>query len=78
MLFALFLCDFEKLCVKLPVEFFQYMIHQPGEMWIHDVLLYDYRSDGMKSYLLQMNRKTNPVACFIESDLFPEMKPHAS
>ncbi|MDE6913758.1 MAG: hypothetical protein K2P35_08700 [Lachnospiraceae bacterium] len=55
--------------------FFQYMIHQPGEMWIHDVLLYDYRSDGMKSYLLQMNRKTNPVACFIESDLFPEMKP---
>lgn len=55
--------------------FFQYMIHQPGEMWIHDVLLYDYRSDGVKSYLLQMNRKTNPVACFIESNLFPEMKP---
>lgn len=55
--------------------FFQYMIHQPGEMWIHDVLLYDYRSDGVKSYLLQMNRKTNPVACFIESELFPEMKP---
>ena len=55
--------------------FFQYMIHQPQEMWIHDVLLYDYRSDGVKSYLLQMNRKTNPVACFIESDLFPEMKP---
>lgn len=55
--------------------FFQYMIHQPEEMWIHDVLLYDYRSDGVKSYLLQMNRKTNPVACFIESDLFPEMKP---
>ena len=55
--------------------FFQYMIHQPSEMWIHDVLLYDYRSDGVKSYLLQMNRKTNPVACFIESELFPEMKP---
>ncbi len=54
--------------------FFQYMIHQPEEMWIHDVLLYDYRSDGVKSYLLQMNRKTNPVACFIESELFPEMK----
>lgn len=55
--------------------FFQYMIHQPSEMWIHDVLLYDYRSDGVKSYLLKMNRKTNPVACFIESELFPEMKP---
>ncbi len=55
--------------------FFQYMIHQPQEMWIHDVLLYDYRRDGIKSYLLQMNRKTNPVACFIETNLFPEMKP---
>ena len=54
---------------------FQYMIHQPQEMWIHDVLLYDYRSDGIKSYLLQMNRKTNPVACFIETSMFPEMKP---
>ncbi|MDE7266439.1 MAG: hypothetical protein K2N89_03130 [Lachnospiraceae bacterium] len=54
--------------------FFQYIIHQPGEMWIHDVLLYDYRADGMKSYLLQMNRKTNPVACFIESASFPQMK----
>lgn len=55
--------------------FFQYMIHQPEEMWIHDVLLYDYRTDGVKSYLLQMNRKTNPVACFIESELFAQMKP---
>lgn len=55
--------------------FFQYMLHQPQEMWIHDVLLYDYRSDGIKSYLLQMNRKTNPVACFIVTSMFPEMKP---
>ncbi|MBD5471153.1 MAG: hypothetical protein HDR19_08605 [Lachnospiraceae bacterium] len=54
--------------------FFQYIIHQPSEMWIHDVLLYDYRADGMKSYLLQMNRKTNPVACFIESASFSQMK----
>lgn len=54
--------------------FFQYIIHQPSEMWIHDVLLYDYRADGVKSYLLQMNRKTNPVACFIESSSFSRMK----
>ncbi|MCD8038692.1 MAG: DUF5716 family protein [Lachnospiraceae bacterium] len=54
--------------------FFQYMIHQPEEMWIHDVLLYDYRSDGVRSYVLQMNRKTSPAACFIEADMFPQMK----
>lgn len=54
--------------------FFQYIIHQPQEMWIHDVLLYDYRSDGIKSHLLTMNRKTNPVACFIETAKYPQMK----
>lgn len=54
--------------------FFQYIIHQPSEMWVHDVVLYDYRVDGIKSYILQMNRKTNPVACFIESEAFAKMK----
>lgn len=54
--------------------FFQYMIHQPQEMWIHDVLLYDYRSDGIKSYLLSLNRKTNPIACFIDTAQYPQMQ----
>lgn len=54
--------------------FFQYMIHQPEEMWVHDVLLYDYRSDGIKSYRLSMNRKTDPVACFIDTTHHPQMK----
>ncbi len=54
--------------------FFQYIIHQPQEMWIHDVLLYDYRQDGMRSYLLSMNRKTNPVACFIDTAEHPQVK----
>jgi len=54
--------------------FFQYMIHQPEEMWIHDVLLYDYGSSGIKGHILSMNRKTNPVACFIETSTFPQMK----
>ncbi len=54
--------------------FFQYILHQPEEMWIHEVLLYDYRSDGVMSYTLRMNRQTTPAACFIESELFEEMK----
>lgn len=54
--------------------FFQYMLHQPQEMWIHDVLLYDYRNDGIDSHLLSMNRKTNPVACFIETLHYPQMQ----
>ena len=54
--------------------FFQYMIHQPQEMWVHNVLLYDYGKDGITSYSLQMNRKTNPVACFIAMEEYPQMK----
>lgn len=53
--------------------FYQYIIHQPEEMWIHDVLLLDYKRDGISSHILQMNRKTNPIACFIETKVFPQM-----
>lgn len=54
--------------------FYQYMIHQPEEMWIHDVLLYEYRADGIRSFCMSMNRNTRPVVAFIENDLFPQMK----
>jgi hypothetical protein len=54
--------------------FFQYMIHQPEEMWIQDVILFDYRNDGIKSYVFSMNRKTIPAACFIDTSDFPHMK----
>ena len=54
--------------------FYQYIIHQPEEMWIHDVILYDYRKSGVLSYDFQVNRQTNPIACFIDTDSFPQMK----
>jgi hypothetical protein len=54
--------------------FFQYIIHQPGEMWLHDVILYDYRNDGIRSHVLSINRRTNPAACFIETTAYPQMK----
>lgn len=54
--------------------FFNYLIHQPEEMWIHDVLLYDYRNEGMKEYLLTLNRNTSPATCFVETEFFPAIK----
>ena len=33
--------------------FYQYMIHQPEEMWLHDVLLYEYRVDGIRSFCMR-------------------------
>jgi hypothetical protein len=55
--------------------FFQYMIHQPEEMWIHDVLLYDFGNEGIQSFRLSVNRKTNPAACFIETKRHTNIKP---
>lgn len=54
--------------------FYQYMIHQPEEMWLHDVLLYEYRTDGIRSFCMSMNRNTRPVVAFMESEQFPQMK----
>lgn len=54
--------------------FFQYLIHQPVEMWMHDVLLYHYRKDGIVSYYLQMNRNVSPCVCFIDKVTYPQMK----
>lgn len=53
--------------------FFQYIIHQPEEMWIHDVILYDYQNKGIKSMILHANRKTNPIACFVETNNYNEI-----
>ena len=54
--------------------FFQYILHQPEEMWTQNVLLYDYRKAGIHSYELQMNRNSRPVVCLIEEENFPQMK----
>lgn len=54
--------------------FFQYIIHQPEEMWIHDVLLFEYGTSGVKSYLLEKNLKTRPIVCMIQEELFLQMK----
>lgn len=54
--------------------FFQYMLHQPEEMWMHNVVLYDYRNDGITSFMMYMNRNTSPVVCFISEEKYPQMK----
>lgn len=55
-------------------SFFQYLIHQPEEMWLHDVILFDYRNEGITGYRLSVNRKTKPQVCCIDATYFGEMK----
>lgn len=55
-------------------SFFQYMIHQPEEMWLHDVVLFDYRKEGITSFQMQVNRRTRPQVCYILEDFQEDTK----
>lgn len=50
---------------------YHYVMHQPRELWNQQVLIFDY--DGqMKAYRLECNRKTTPVAVFVQAQEFPQ------
>ncbi len=51
---------------------YQYMVHQPKELWIHQVLIFDY-SNYLKAYLLESNNRTTPKVVFVEKLEFPQM-----
>lgn len=47
-------------------SFYDYMLHQPGELWTAQSVLCDCREDVMKIYIMDYNKRTTPVAVFIE------------
>lgn len=48
-------------------SFYYYMISQPRELWIHQVLLYDFVGKNLKSYRLECNKRTTPIVAFIDT-----------
>ena len=54
-------------------SFFQFMIHQPEELWTQQVVVFDYGAEVLKSYRLETNRRTTPVVAFIEEKEFLSM-----
>ena len=52
---------------------YHYVVHQPKELWNHQVLLFDY-SSHMKVFRLEGNKKTTPIAVFIDSESFPALR----
>ena len=47
-------------------SFFYYNISQPEELWRRDVLLCDFTGSHLRTLLFTANKKTTPVACFVE------------
>lgn len=60
----------EKIYFQSHVEsFYHYMIRQPAELRTARSILYDYRGDRIRIFALDYNRRTTPVAAFIEESV---------
>lgn len=55
-------------------SFFFYNISQPEELWIHDVLVCDFSQPHLKTLLFTVNRRTTPVASFVEEKSWDEVE----
>lgn len=52
-------------------SYYNYMIHQPKELWAYQSLLFAYVGNCIKVYRMECNRRTSPVVAFIEEKAFP-------
>lgn len=48
-------------------SFYNYMLHQPEELWKFQTLLLEYRDSSVLAYRMECNRRTTPVVAFVES-----------
>lgn len=52
-------------------SFYNYMIHQPEELWIRQALLCDYRDGRIKVFRMECNQRTTPVVAYIGNEEYP-------
>lgn len=76
----------EKIASALPVDrnriYFQtyeessfyYVLHQPKELWEHEVAIFDYSNQFMKAYILWMNHRTSPIVTFVDRTDYTDLK----
>lgn len=47
-------------------SFYNYMIHQPRELWLAKALLFDYRENVINIYQMECNKRTTPIVSYID------------
>lgn len=52
-------------------SYYTYMLHQPEELWVRQSVLFYYQGGRIKAYCMECNRRTIPVAVFIEECEYP-------
>ena len=54
-------------------SYYHYMLHQPEELWSHEVLLCDYDNERLKVYGFEVNKRAIPMVAMISIDEYGEM-----
>lgn len=52
-------------------SYYNYMLHQPKELWTYQSVLFAYSGSRIKTYCLECNKRTTPEVVFIEEREFP-------
>lgn len=52
-------------------SYYYYLLHQPSEFRLSGSVILDFQ-DVLRAYLLEWNRRTTPVVCFVTEYEFPE------
>lgn len=53
---------------------YYYILHQPKELWEHEVAIFDYSGQFMQSYIMWQNARTQPIVAFVDRTDFTELK----
>lgn len=51
-------------------SFYSFMLHQPEELWYHQVLACEHDGIRLKLYRMECNKRTTPVVVMIEEQLY--------
>lgn len=52
-------------------SYYHYMLKQPKELWPNRSMLFDYRSNCVRVYRMECNRRTTPTVIFIDEAVHP-------
>lgn len=52
-------------------SYYNYMLHQPKELWTYQSVLFAYSGSRIKTYCMECNKRTTPEVIFIEEKEFP-------
>lgn len=55
-------------------SFYHYMIHQPRELWAFQTVLLHYEQGGIRVLRMECNKRTTPVAVYIEEEEYPFLR----